>query len=58
MRVSANRKVWRNAAERQAICGRFTQSGLGVAEFCAREKLAVSSFQKWYRHNKVSEVFR
>jgi hypothetical protein len=49
MRVTANGKVWRSEAEWRALCERFTQSGLGVAEFCTREKLVVSSLQIWYR---------
>jgi hypothetical protein len=49
MRVTRNGKVWRSEAEWRTICERFTQSGLGVTEFCTREKLAVSSFQAWYR---------
>jgi len=55
MRVSANGKVWRSAAEWRMICERFAQSGLGVAEFCSREKLAVSSFQKWYGRSQRVE---
>lgn len=55
MRVTANGKVWRSASEWRAICERFAQSGLGVAEFCAREKLAVSSFQKWYERSQRGE---
>jgi len=49
MQVTSNGKVWRSEAEWRTICERFAQSGLGVAEFCAREKLALSSFQTWYR---------
>lgn len=49
MRVTKNGKVWRSEAEWRTLCERFTQSGLGVAAFCAREQLAVSSFQHWYR---------
>ena len=49
MRVTRNGKVWRTEAEWRTLCERFAQSGLGVGEFCAREKLAVSSFQTWYR---------
>src|SRR6266852_6277248 len=49
MRVTSNGKVWRSEAEWRTICERFAQSGLGVAEFCVREKLAMSSFQTWYR---------
>jgi len=52
MRVTANGKVWRSAAEWQTVCERFAQSGLGVAEFCAREQLAVSSFQRWYHRSR------
>ncbi len=47
MRGTAKGKAWRSEAEWRTICGRFAQSGLGVAEFCAREKLALSSFQTW-----------
>lgn len=49
MRVPKNGKVWRSEAEWRTICERFTQSGLGVAAFGAREQRAVSSFQHWDR---------
>lgn len=55
MRVTANGKVWRSAAEWRTICERFAQSGLGVAEFCTREKLALSSFQTWHRRYAEAE---
>jgi hypothetical protein len=48
MRITVNGKVRRSVAEWRTLCERFDQSGLEVAEFCRREKLAVSSFQQWY----------
>jgi hypothetical protein len=33
MRVTANGKVWRNAAKWRTICERFAQSGLGSSSF-------------------------
>ena len=52
MRVSAKRKTRRSAAEWRTICERFTRSGLGVAEFCAREAIAESRFKQWYRRSR------
>ena len=52
MRVSAKRKARRSAAEWRTICERFARSGLGVAEFCAREAIAESRFKKWYQRSQ------
>lgn len=49
MRVMSNGKVRRSVTEWQAICDRFTKSGLGQQEFCQREAIAVGSFKKWYQ---------
>ena len=37
----------RTEAERVEILRRFKASGLGRREFCRREGLALSSFQRW-----------
>lgn len=37
----------RTEAEWAEILGRFKASGLGRREFCRREGLALSSFQRW-----------
>jgi hypothetical protein len=37
----------RTEAEWAEILGRFQASGLGRREFCRREGLALSSFQRW-----------
>ena len=49
MRVTKNGKVRRSVAEWQAICERFSKSGLGQQEFCQREAIPVGSFKKWYQ---------
>ena len=56
MRVNANGHVRRSAAEWGAIVGRFRQSGLGIAEFCAREGVAVHRFEQWYRRSRRAET--
>ena len=52
MRVSTNGRVRRSAAEWRTLCERFTQSGLDVAEFCAREAIAESRFKQWYQRSQ------
>ena len=49
MHVTSTGKEKRSAAEWQAICERFAQSGLGQKEFCQREATALGSFKTWYR---------
>jgi hypothetical protein len=49
MRVMRNGKVRRSLEDWQAICERFSKSGLGQKAFCQQESLAVGSFKKWYR---------
>ena len=58
MRVTSNGKVRRSRAEWQAICERFTKSGLGQQEFCQREAIPVGSFKKWYQRYAASPVQR
>ena len=52
MQMSTKGKVRRSAAEWRTLCERFTRSGLGVAEFCAREAIAESRFKKWYQRSQ------
>ena len=49
MRESTQRGVRHSLAEWRTICEQFARSGLGIEEFCLREKLTVSNFKKWYR---------
>ncbi len=51
MRVSTKGRVRRSAAEWRTLCERFARSGLGVAEFCAREAITESRFKKWYQRS-------
>ena len=46
MRVNANGHVRRSTAEGRTIVERFRQRGLGIAEFCARERLVVRTFEQ------------
>ncbi len=52
MRVSTKGRVRRSAAEWRTLCERFARSGLGVAEFCAREAITESRFKKWYQRSQ------
>jgi putative transposase len=49
MRESTQRRVRRSLTEWRTICEQFARGGLGVEEFCLREKLTVSNFKKWSR---------
>ena len=52
MRVSTQGRVRRSAAEWRTLCERFARSGLGVAEFCAREAITESRFKQWYQQSQ------
>ena len=56
MRESTTGRVRRSAAEWRTLCERFTRSGLGVAEFCAREAIAESRFKKWYQRSQGAAI--
>ena len=59
MNLLSNGKVRRSESEWREIVERFEQSGMLQAEFCKREGLAASSFQKWRRKfsNGLEEEF-
>jgi len=42
-----SRRIRRSEAEWSEILGRFAASDLTVREFCRRERLSLSSFQRW-----------
>jgi hypothetical protein len=43
------RRRRRSRADWVEIVGRFDESGLSIRDFCKREGLALSSFQRWQR---------
>jgi hypothetical protein len=45
----SNGRVRRGPDEWQQIIDRFTGSGLGLREFCRKEKLNLTSFQRWQK---------
>ena len=47
MKVSSNGKVRRSRDEWNEIIARFAKSGLNQREFCRREKIKKSSFDRW-----------
>lgn len=47
METQANGKVRRSRAEWESVVEAFGASGLSQSEFCRREGVALSSFQKW-----------
>ena len=44
-----NKHTRRTKAQWTEILGRFESSSLDSREFCRRESLALSSFQRWHR---------
>jgi transposase-like protein len=44
------KRIRHSADQKRAILRRFQQSGLSPAEFCRREGLSLSTFQRW-RHD-------
>jgi hypothetical protein len=54
MRRLSNGKIRRTPAEWRTILGRFEGSGLGRKEFCRREKIHPTSFQRWQRRLAAS----
>jgi hypothetical protein len=49
MLVSSNGKVRRTAEEWRQIMARFHRSGLSQGDFCRRERINFTSFQRWSR---------
>lgn len=49
MRRLSDGKIRRTPGEWRTILGRFQGSGLGRKEFCRREKINPTSFQRWQR---------
>ena len=47
MQVMSNGRVRRTEAEWRELVGRFRKSGLSVREFSRKERLQVSSLQRW-----------
>ena len=43
------RRTHRTEAQWTQILGRFASSELTAREFCRRERLSLSSFQRWHR---------
>ena len=54
MPKSRSKRTRRTKAQWTEIFGRFESSGLGSREFCRREGLALSSFQRW--HHRLGSV--
>jgi hypothetical protein len=55
MHVSSNGKVRRNADEWREIIARFGGCGLNRREFCHREKINKTSFDRWYKRLRAKE---
>jgi hypothetical protein len=53
--VKNERRRRRGRAEWVEIVARFGESGLSIRDFCKRESLAVSSFQRWHRRLSTTE---
>jgi len=47
MRVMSNGRVRRTEEEWRGLVARFRKSGLNAREFCRKERLKVSSLQRW-----------
>jgi hypothetical protein len=58
MQIQSNGKVRRTASEWEAIFEEFEESGLSVAAFCRRKKLAKSTFSKQHRGRARKPVVR
>ena len=54
MRKKSPSRVRRDAKQWSEILRRFESSGLDRSEFCRREDVAVSSFQRW--HHRLGSV--
>ena len=55
MQISSNGRVRRNADEWREIFARFAKSGLSQSEFCRREKIKKSSFDRWHKRTTAKE---
>ena len=49
------RRRRRSRADWVKIVDRFDESGLSIRDFCKRESLALSSFQRWHRRLATTE---
>ncbi|RKY23130.1 MAG: hypothetical protein DRP83_09725 [Planctomycetota bacterium] len=47
MQITSNGRVRRSEAEWREILLRHEKSGLNPAEFCRKEKIRLTSFQRW-----------
>jgi hypothetical protein len=47
MQVMSNGRVRRSERERQEILARWAKSGVSAREFCRKEEIQFSSFQRW-----------
>ena len=48
MKLMSNGKVRRSAGEWREILTRWEKSGLSPEEFCRKQELQLSSFQRWH----------
>lgn len=56
MRVMSNGRVRRTEGEWRELVSRFRKSGLSAREFCRKERLKISSLQRWQARLKESGV--
>jgi hypothetical protein len=54
--VMSNGRVRRTEAEWREMVSRFRTSGMSVREFCRKERLKVSSLQRWQGRLKEAGV--
>lgn len=47
MKVMSNGKIRRTREEWREILTQWEKSGLGVGEFCRKQEIQLSSFQRW-----------
>ena len=52
----SNGRVRRGPDEWRATIDRFIGTGLGLREFCRKEKLNLTSFQRWQKRLAASET--
>jgi hypothetical protein len=55
MQLMSNRKVRRSRDEWSKIVARFVKSGLSRREFCRREKINKTSFDRWHKRTTAKE---
>lgn len=54
MQVSSNGRVRRTASEWREIFSQHKKSGLSARDFCRKEEIHLSSFQRWQTKLKTS----